>query len=411
METRTEYTCWKSIKKVTFFLMPPVVIHWMLSSYTGWGVYGTNLALEWMDGGELFPLTSHEIVPSALALDGLRRARLERCIAHSRALRNDLAKQPRGSIADISIPVLQPMGNGPLAPRNAHDVFLRGKPSIGVIFFEDTRFSAGALAEARTYPLIVTGSRWNEELLRAAGVERVRTVLQGIDPTLFHPAPRTGWFRDRFVIFSGGKLEARKGQDLVLRAFAAFAQRHPESLLVTAWHSPWPQFALDFGERHFVAPVPFANDGAADVKGWAAANGIDPASVVDIGSMPNAMLPAVLREADVALFPHRAEGGTNLVAMEAMACGVPCILSRNTGHRDLIGDANCYALERQTPVAGEGHEGWGESDVDEIVETLEHVWRDRGDAAARGMRGAAAMASLSWSAQAAELRSVVTALL
>ena len=41
---------------------------------------------------------------------------------------------------------------------------------------------------------------------------------------------------------------------------------------------------------------------------------------------------AVMQEADVALFPNRCEGGNNLVALEAIASGVPTILSANTGH-------------------------------------------------------------------------------
>jgi hypothetical protein len=57
---------------------------------------------------------------------------------------------------------------------------------------------------------------------------------------LFRPRPKTGWHGDRFKIFSGGKLEFRKGQDLVLLAFRAFAHRHSDVLLGTAWSQPWP---------------------------------------------------------------------------------------------------------------------------------------------------------------------------
>ncbi len=87
-------------------------------------------------------------------------------------------------------------------------------------------------------------------------------------------------------------------------------------------------------------------------------------------------MPPILREMDVALFPHRAEGGTNLVAMECMATGVPAILYRNTGHLDLIRDENCYSLDdqRQAPNSWTSIGDvpcWGESQVDEVVERLE----------------------------------------
>src|SRR5262249_56276883 len=55
------------------------------------------------------------------------------------------------------------------------------------------------------------------------------------------------------------------------------------------------------------------------------------------------------------------------VAMECIACGVPPILSANTGHMDLIERNAAYSLKRRTIDA----DGWGESDIDEIIETLD----------------------------------------
>jgi glycosyltransferase involved in cell wall biosynthesis len=118
--------------------------------------------------------------------------------------------------------------------------------------------------------------------------------------------------------------------------------------------------------------------------------------------VPNPLLPPVLRAMDVAVFPNRCEGGTNLVAMECMACGVPAILADNTGQRDLVAPGACLPLATQGPVPG--RPGWGESEVGEIVEALETAWRDRMRARAIGRAGAERLARLSWRAQAAELK-------
>jgi glycosyltransferase involved in cell wall biosynthesis len=123
-------------------------------------------------------------------------------------------------------------------------------------------------------------------------------------------------------------------------------------------------------------------------------------------------MPAVLREMDVALFPNRAEGGTNLVAMEAMACGLPVILSRNTGHIDLIDGDNCYPLDDQRPAsrgfAGiDGVPGWGESRIDEIVARLEQIFTDRAEARRRGQRAAEFMARLTWRETARRMKDIV----
>src|SRR5271155_1892792 len=86
-------------------------------------------------------------------------------------------------------------------------------------------------------------SLWVRAGTRKSGITNTRMILQGADRSLFYPAPRRRLFPGRFLIFSGGKPEPRKGQDIVVAAFRIFARRHPEAMLVTAWHSPWPQLA------------------------------------------------------------------------------------------------------------------------------------------------------------------------
>src|SRR5581483_11248947 len=115
-----------------------------------------------------------------------------------------------------------------------------------------------------------------------------QTVLQGVDMTHFHPGPRAGLFGDRFVVFSGGKLEGRKAQDLVARAFRVFAQRHSDALLITAWSSPWPQHARTVEQHPGVSPILFRPDGQVDVMAWLEANGIPKRQVLDLGRVPNA---------------------------------------------------------------------------------------------------------------------------
>jgi glycosyltransferase involved in cell wall biosynthesis len=136
-----------------------------------------------------------------------------------------------------------------------------------------------------------------------------------------------------------------------------------------------------------------------DVVAWLEANGVPKRQVLDLGQVPNADMPRILREADVALFSNRAEGGTNLVAMECMASGLPTILSANTGHLDLIRAGNCYALDTQTPIPDPQCQGWGESSVEEIIEALEAAYRDRSDAQQRGRCGAEMLAEQNWARQ------------
>jgi glycosyltransferase involved in cell wall biosynthesis len=391
-----------------------VIINWSVSSYFGWGVYGLNLALAWANDPDLSLIAGLPVTPQDLAIDPVRARALGGFVRESARVRAQL--EPfRGREATAQFPLLAALGND-FTMLPLEDIRFTGTPTIGVTFFETARFRPEAIETAAGYPLILTGSSWNEQVLRAYGLTNVRTVLQGVDPSLFHPAPRVNYAGDRFLVFSGGKLELRKGQDIVIAAFRRFAERHPDAVLVAAWHSPWPQIAQGVDRSGLAAPVTFREGGGLDAPRWAAANGLRPDQFLDAGQTPNALMPQLLRQMDVALFPNRCEGGTNLVAMECMACGVPVILSANTGHLDLIEDDNCFVLERQgatvvEPAAAPFGDtpGWGESDVDEAVELLERAYRDREAARLRGMRGAETLSRLTWTRTAAEVKAALFA--
>lgn len=387
-----------------------VVINWNISSVTGWGVYGFNLALNWAGNPGIDAATSLPLVPEYIVADPLRLRTLQPFFARSAGLQSDLKafanRRFKGPAA-----VLTPLSASGQPVAAAHNVILEGEPTFGVIFCEEA-IAPAAVEAFKRLPLIVAGSSWNEQLLRAYGIDRVRTVLQGIDPTMFHPAPKIGLMRDRFLIFSGGKAELRKGQDIVLAAFKVFAERHPEAMLVTAWHSPWPETARSLDRTGLVAPMAFNAAGQIDVPGWAARNNIRPDQVLDLGLIPNTFMPQILREMNAAVFANRSEGGTNLVAMECMACGLPVVLSRNTGHVDLIEGDNCYPLLDQQPERAiwrgiEGVPGWGESRVDEVVAELERIFSDREEARQRGARAAQTMTRLTWGETARQMARIV----
>ncbi|MGB3535930.1 MAG: glycosyltransferase family 4 protein [Microcoleaceae cyanobacterium] len=281
---------------------------------------------------------------------------------------------------------------------------LKSPRKIGLIFFEDTHFTPEAINLAKTYEQIITGSSWNTTVLKQYGITQVQTIFQGINPSLFYPAPKTGKFGNRFVIFSGGKLEYRKGQDIIIAAFKAFHRRHPDAILVTMWHNFWPQFMQGLEQAGHVVGIPtVTTEGRLQVQQWLVKNGIPADAVVDAGLIPNHLTLQLLREVDVAVFTNRGEGGTNLVAMECLACGIPTLLSANTGHLDLIHPRHCYPLQHQSAVMPQppynGVEGWGESDVEEVVETLEQVYQNRSEAQQRGQAAVSWMRDWTWDKQ------------
>ena len=367
-------------------------IDWQVSTTSGWGIYGLNLVANTLRRHEFTPVVFHD--PDVTGATPDQREVLKRL---SEGSHHALSAQENRS--DCQFPTLHALGNrligGPLVRQ------LRSTRRVGLVFLEDSRLDPDAVARGRMFDRIVAGSTWNEELLRAQGLEQTRLVFQGVDTSVFHPAPRTGRFAGRFVVFSGGKLEYRKGQDLVVAAFARFHLRHPDAMLMVAWHNHWPQTVAEIVTAGHVRDVPSMDStGRLELVPWLARYAIPADVVIDLGLVPNCEMAAFVREADVAVFPNRAEGGTNLVAMETLASGVPCILSENTGHLDLTSDDHNIVLHRQgvclpTGTYG-GTDGWGECDVDEIVEALELAYTQRDECLRRASNAAAIMANASW---------------
>ncbi|HEY9907785.1 MAG TPA: tetratricopeptide repeat protein [Thermosynechococcaceae cyanobacterium] len=320
-----------------------IALSWPIDRRTDWGIYGTNLALQ---------LPAQGFVPAV------------NLSANSSPLDRALLQSIPDPSSNLNRILLQALGDSePCAVGTADR-------TIGIVSFEDTNLSEAWLEQARSCDRLITTSRWNGSILQQHGLDS-QTILWGVDPTLFHPAPKSTGFGDRFVVFAGGALTHQTAPDLVLAAFQAFHSRHAEALLLTAWQ-PGP-----------IDP------------------GLSSEAVVNLEAVSDLELSQVLRSIDVALFPNRCTANANRLALAALACGIPTILSANTGHLDLLQHNLGYGLQFQRSVKSKlsGTTGWGESDLEEIVETLERVYIDRQEAQQRGAIAADFLQNWTWAQQ------------
>jgi glycosyltransferase involved in cell wall biosynthesis len=381
----------------------PVLLAWRAANNFGWGIAGLNIFYQWARSPEVGPLMAFPIRDVFVSdadpadLHGIFTA-----IVNSNKFSQRIAGGD-GTLK-LEIPVVHALGN-----QFASGMAVVGSANFGRAVFEDTDIRNGVNLD-KVYDAMVCASNWNAEIIRAHSSVPVHVIHETVDHSLFFPAAKTGLFSpDRFYIFTGGKIEFRKAQDLVLLAFRTFSQRHDDAVLVTAWHSPWDESLAGF-QGKLDAPAQVNGEGRLDVPKWARDNGVDPGKIIDLGAMPNQSVPTLLREMDCALQPSRAEGGTNFVAMEAMACGLPVIVPKNTGMFDVIDGDNCIPLERQSPVDHPddmGTSGWGESDVEEIVEALERLYTSADLRKRVGARASAFMKTRTWAAHADRLKTLV----
>ena len=292
-----------------------IIFTWGVGNY-GWGVVGINFLLHW-PGVAMFPAP----YPTASLPKGDPRTQL---LADRLAQSSECWKS-----WPPTCPVFVGLGNEFYSATD-----LRGCSTVAFPVFEDVDIVRANVDRLRAYPLVITASRWNHDILADLGIKS-RMVHQGYDPVLFHPGIRKKATDGRFHVYSGGKAEYRKGQDLVLEGFKIFAENHEDAVLHALWASPWTHLARTFGNTK-LGGIPGADIGMPNYQAWAQKAGIKRHQFEVIPSTPNSQIPEVLAAMDCAVFASRFEGGTNISAMECIGCGIPTILSPGTGHADLF---------------------------------------------------------------------------
>ncbi len=286
----------------------------------------------------------------------------------------------------------------------------RGEKNCGYTFFE-YELTSPALGKAKHFDLVFCGSSWCREKLRSSGIDHAAVLIQGIDPEHFYPmGPRP--IDGPFVIFSGGKFELRKGQDLVLKAVAHLQQKYRDVLLVNAWFNLWPQTMQSMTTSPFIR---FELKGT-HWKEWMEhlymLNGLDPRRIVTCERISHSELRRIFAMTDLGVFPNRCEGGTNLMLMEYMACGRPVIASLTSGHRDILNERNCLTLTNLRPFHLRDPDGqlvalWEEPSLDELIERMEHAYHHRQDLYILARRAAADMRGFTWAMTARRLLDAV----
>lgn len=161
-------------------------------------------------------------------------------------------------------------------------------------------------------PLVIPNGVAAARFAHAAGTSAAATVA------------RAAW-RDRigspWVLAVGG-IEPRKGTLELVEAFAAARHRLPSHRLVVA------------GGETLFDYRPYR----AEVEARCAELGIEP---VVLGPVPDGDLPALVAASDVLAMPSTKEG-FGLAAMEALAAGVPVVLSDLPVFREVFGTTVSY---------------------------------------------------------------------
>ena len=318
-----------------------------------------------------------------------------------------------GKVKSVNVPVLQAIQGQNLLP--IYNISLKSNSKVvGYTFFEENIIHPSYIQNGRNFfDIVVTGSKWCEGILRNHGLETVSTVIQGVDPLLFNSfQAEKEYFKDKFVIFSGGKFEIRKGQDLVIRAYKVLQDRHKDVMLINSWYNMWEFSLRTMSASPYIKFEITSKDYISLINKALLDNGVDIDRVITLFPHPNAVMARICKNTDIGLFPNRCEGGTNLVLMEYMACGKPVIASYSSGHKDVITENNSIMIKNakqltikrdQTAVAI-----WDDPDLEETINHLEWAYQNRDKLRDIGERAANDLKQLTWEKTARDFYDILT---
>jgi glycosyltransferase involved in cell wall biosynthesis len=380
-----------------------------LGSTHGWGVLGKNLALEL---GRLEPVRIiNEPFPLSAIGDALEYHELLRLSLPAEEAAMLLAGN--GSRL-LDGPLLQGVGGERLLPRRPQ---LRSKMTFGYCVFENNLLHPAWIENGRRcFRKLVAGSTWCAGVLTEAGLDGVEAVPHGVDPLIFRPAADENhgreFFADKFVVFSGGKFELRKGQDVVIRAYKVLQERHADAMLVNAWNNPWPATLETMRNSRLIRFAPRRGSFVDAINQILADNGIDPQRVITCPLQLNLAMARIYRNTDVGVFPNRCEGGTNLVMMEYMACGRPVIAVNTTGHADIVTSSNALVIGTKGETVVRGADGapvarWPEPDLEDAIDKLEWAYQNRDKMRELGEQAGRELAVRTWSKTAQAFQKII----
>ena len=223
------------------------------------------------------------------------------------------------------------------------------------------------------YPAAI--SRFGEEQMRARGLDPL-FVPHGIDTRCFTPSGERDAMRadmgfdGKFVVGMNfmNNDKWRKNSDPALRGFAAFHEKHPDSIL--ALHAI--QALMIPGERRSWAGGGIHLPKLAEHLGISRCVAWSPQSDLVRGLITPKMLADWYNVLDVYL--GLGNEGFGLPGVEAQACGTPAILGDWSTGPELVGPGWLAGGQQQW---NDKHEAsWGLAHVDKVAAALEEAYED-----------------------------------
>jgi glycosyltransferase involved in cell wall biosynthesis len=228
--------------------------------------------------------------------------------------------------------------------------------------YESTHIPKRHVDALNKYTKVVTPTEWNSEVFRDGGVTSKRYVANlGVDLDTFIPWQTTSQKRSLCVFGAAAWLKPSQ-------------RRKNFGALMTAWRAAFPGIK---DVRLSLKALP--GDSLPDFK--------DDRISVEKSFMQPFQLANWYRSLSAFVSASRCEGW-NLMAHEAMACGVPIISHMEGAHRELLTRDACFPCWAKMVPHSKSDSEFGfdwEIDIDDLVDAMRFVHQDERETRMRGI--------------------------
>jgi glycosyltransferase involved in cell wall biosynthesis len=295
---------------------------------------------------------------------------------HARGFTSALESRHRVHRVDISEGAVAPASASPLdpdavivmAPPN-YSIIRRLAPVVFYSVWETDRLPLPYCRNLDFADQIWTPTRWGASVLANSGVNalKIRTVPEGVDAAIFRPGPSRDGAHRTFEFLFVGKWEERKGIQILLSAFTSeFQPSEPVRLTLHCGHDRILGFSVD------------------DLVSQQLAGSHTVSRIRISPRLDQTDLTSLMQAADAFVLPTRGEGW-GLPILEAMACGLPVIVTNHGGHLEFCNERNAHLINVKSMVeARDPHffpppidwGCWAEPDIRHLQQIMRSVVSD-----------------------------------
>jgi glycosyltransferase involved in cell wall biosynthesis len=237
-------------------------------------------------------------------------------------------------------------------------------PHIGWPIFELDTFTKREDANISSCDKLIVCSKWAAKVVYDNFGIDASVVPLGVDRSIFYESTSDKWY-EPFTFLCVGKIEVRKGHDLLPHLFAKALPKDENWQLRMLWGNP---FLPKDEKQHWVSYY-------KSILGDRVTFSDRVATQKDVANE--------MREADCGISISRAEGW-NLPLLELMSCGKPVIATNYSGHTEFCDNDNSFLINMESGLETandgrwfHGHGRWaklGELEQEQIINSIRKVY-------------------------------------